>query len=124
MVIAMDAMDSRFLELCDREFERQVEQMFEGVPLDAGVLPVIGEAWPFECCDRDVQKQAVVRALTAREWFKREGGGEWSQPLLLELKACRALLNNPGRGASDTRRDQLRGDTACTRDRGRGTSSA
>jgi hypothetical protein len=72
---------------------RQVDRVFEGVPLDAAVLPVIGDAWPFQHCDRATQKQVAVTALCALRWFETEAP-IWAQPLLLKAEECYPLLNN------------------------------
>ena len=96
----IEASYDRLLQTALREIqptiERMVERAFEGVPLGARELPVIGEAWPFECDDRAAQKEVVVRALCAREWFKAEGA-PWAQPLLLKSSECRPLINRPHR---------------------------
>ena len=114
---------ARLTEACACALEQQVEKMFEGVPLDARELPVIGEVGRLN-----------VLVATSRN---RRSFGRWPQGSgLKNLRArgghCRCCWTS-GRvarcsitlvGVLPTRAATSCGEnTACTRDRGRGTSS-
>ena len=104
MAMTMTASDyDRLLKTCLHEIEhmieRQVERAFETVPAETAIddrkLPWIGP-WPY-ICSRAEQKQLVIAALTARQWFKIEGP-LWAQPLLLKAEDCYATFGNHIRG--------------------------
>ena len=82
-----------------------VERAFEGLPPDAGYLPIIG-GWPFLDCNRTKQKQTAVAALNAVRWAEFELP-PWMLPLLLKAEDCVALFNGPHQG---DRRSGLRGE--------------
>ena len=84
---------------------RQVERVFEDLPLDARELPYIG-GWPFIHYERAEQKQMAVRALCCARWAETESP-PWVLPLPLTDEACVALFNGPHRG---NRRSRLRGE--------------
>ena len=99
----------RLLASCLREVEREVVQLveraFERVPLDARELPVIGGG-PFSHYGRTVQKELVVAALIAKQWFEFEGP-RWARPLLLKAEDCHEMFNGVHRGNP---RSWLRGE--------------
>ena len=72
-----------------------VEREFAALPGNASELSWIGgERYAY--CDRATQKQKVIAALVAREWFTHEAP-EWAQPLPLKFEDCTARFNGPNR---------------------------
>ena len=105
-----DANFDRILRLSMKEaaagIEALVQSAFEGLPLDADELPVIGSLWPFVDCTRVEQKKLAVAALLAAKWFETEAP-PWACPLLLTSEACIAVQQ--GCHWRDNHRALLRG---------------
>ena len=100
-MMTADADYDRLLKSAMREYERQVvrqvEDAFKDLPLDARDLPWIGGD-RYGYCDRPTQKQVVIRALVAKEWFRHEAP-EWAQPLPLKFEDCVMRFNGPNQGS-------------------------
>jgi hypothetical protein len=79
------AMDSRFLELCGREFERQVERMFDNAPripgTGLGEIPVVGGRFFLAFATPPELIELVCMALAARERFRWDVPGWPTLPL-------------------------------------------
>ncbi len=74
-------MDSRFLELCGREFERGVARMFDNAPripgTGLGEIPVVGGRFFLAFATPPELIEMVAMALCARERFRQDVSEEW-----------------------------------------------
>jgi hypothetical protein len=107
----MESMDDQLMEVCRREFERQVAQAFEiarNQPIVSCEIPIIGSLRAYEYSPHAPWQQTyvlerfAVKALLAQKWFEDEAP-KWAQPLPLTEEDCVALLQ------TRDRRPNLRG---------------